>query len=373
MAYAKGFYSNNCKVRVICLRPMEDPAQIFNTLISGTIDGINYEYSCSKTIRSKYFLVRRIDNLIGISRACIDILKEKKSEKTDAIIYYSISTSRAILLFVVTRFKKILFLKEESENPIIYYKIMSPIQRFLFKELHYLLFDGLLLMTKRLVRYFIDENKLKKPFLIVPMTVDISRFDKLDNRNKPVKYIAYCGTLNTNKDGVDVLIDAFSLLSSDFPDLNLYLIGGKASEEEYQSYLDKIALNKLGDKVFFTGRISKEAMPELLCGAHILVLPRPHSLQAEGGFPTKLGEYLATGNPVVVTRVGEITDYLTDQVNVFMAEPGSAESLKNRIIDILLDYDNAQEIGLKGKMAATKYFNYKIQAQSIIEFIRSLS
>ena len=49
----------------------------------------------------------------------------------------------------------------------------------------------------------------------------------------------------------------------------------------------------------------------------MLVLARPDNIQAKGGFPTKLGEYLATGNPVVVTKVGEIPNYLIDGVNAF--------------------------------------------------------
>ena len=50
-------------------------------------------------------------------------------------------------------------------------------------------------------------------------------------------------------------------------------------------------------------------------------MARPDSRQARGGFPTKLGEYLATGKPVCVTKVGEITVYLEDNVSAFLAEP----------------------------------------------------
>jgi glycosyltransferase involved in cell wall biosynthesis len=373
MTYAKGFLKNNCIVSVICMIPLDDPKLVFNKLTSGTIDGIYYNYSCGTTIKNKRFINRKFDELAGIFNVCLEILKEKSSDKTDAIIYYSPSTSRALLLYLVTRCKGIIFLKEESELPPVYLRKMNfALQKLVFKKLHFTFFDGLLLMTKRLVTYFMEERKLKKPYLLVPMTVDFDRFSQISVKEKPIRYIAYCGTLNNRKDGVDLLIDAFARLAKDFPEIKLYLIGGSESEEEFQSYIKQVARYQLTEKVLFTGLMNADAIPELLCGASLLVLPRPNSLQAEGGFPTKLGEYLATGNPVIVTRVGEIPDYLTDEVNVFMAEPGNLDSLVSKIEKILLNYNDAQKIGLMGKMVALEFFNYEVQTKKIISFILSL-
>lgn len=39
---------------------------------------------------------------------------------------------------------------------------------------------------------------------------------------------------------------------------------------------------------------------------------------------TALGEYLASGTPVVVTRVGEVEDYVTDGEIAFVANRGAA-------------------------------------------------
>jgi glycosyltransferase involved in cell wall biosynthesis len=371
MAYAKGFLINNCNVSIICMKPTENPCNPFNLSASGRIGDIYYSYSCGKTIKSQHFLTRRIDNFKGIFRICLDILKEKKADKTDVIIYYSTSTTRAILLYLVTRIKRILFIKEESELPVVYSSKMGFIQRRGFEEIHYLLFDGLLLMTKRLVKYFQEENKINKPFIHVPMTVDPERFVNLRKSNSGNKYIAYCGTLNSNKDGVDFLIDAFVLIAKDFPEVNLYLIGECATEREYKSYIEKIKSRQLDKRVIFTGRVSGDAMPEFLSNALILVSPRPLSVQAEGGFPTKLGEYLATGNPVITTSVGEIPDYLTDGQNVFMAEPGNVESLAGKIREVFYKYEKAKKIGYEGQKIALQYFNPIIQTKSIIDFIKS--
>jgi glycosyltransferase involved in cell wall biosynthesis len=370
MTYAKGLIENNCNVCVVCMKTTENPMNVFNTSTSGIIDGIFYKYSTGKTIISSNVIRRRIDDFNGLLRTCIDLFKEKKTNKTDVIIFYSFSTSRALAIFFITRVKKILFIIEESEHPAVYTKKMFFLWKILFEKLHYQLFDGLLLMTKRLIKYFVEERKMKTPYLHVPMTVDLDRFNLVKKKGLP-QYIAYCGVLNNEKDGVDILIDAFVLLVKEFPDINLYLIGNAASDEEHELYLEKVIQNNLTERIIFTGLVSKNKIPELLCNASLLVLPRPESIQADGGFPTKLGEYLATGNPVVVTKVGEIPEYLTDGVNVFMAEPGNIDSLYCKMRSALLDHTSALIIGENGKKAATESFNYKTQTKNIINFIKS--
>ena len=91
--------------------------------------------------------------------------------------------------------------------------------------------------------------------------------------------------------------------------------------------------------------------------AAILALARPPSHQADGGFPTKLGEYLATGNPVCVTKTGGIPDYLSDEGNAFLAEPGSVESFCDALMRATADPLRAKKVGKNGRATAEKSFS----------------
>jgi glycosyltransferase involved in cell wall biosynthesis len=73
-------------------------------------------------------------------------------------------------------------------------------------------------------------------------------------------------------------------------------------------HLKLIREYRLEGRIQWKGEVPRDQIPAILQHASLLVLPRPESKQAQGGFPTKLGEYLATGNPVCSTRVGEIPD-----------------------------------------------------------------
>ena len=102
-------------------------------------------------------------------------------------------------------------------------------------------------------------------------------------------------------------------------------------------------------------------MPALLGSARILALARPDNLQARNGFPTKLGEYLACGRPVVVTRVGEIGNFLSDGVNGLLADPDDAAAFAEKLIWAAEHPDQAARIGAEGLKSAFKEFSYRTQ------------
>ena len=70
--------------------------------------------------------------------------------------------------------------------------------------------------------------------------------------------------------------------------------------------------------------------------------------------------------------MGEITNYLTDGLNAFIAEPGNINSLISKLKVVLNDYDAAIKIGRNGKKVVSEHFNYIIQTKHIKEFIKSL-
>ena len=204
---------------------------------------------------------------------------------------------------------------------------------------------------------------------IVNMTVDASRFVSITKRKQEDRYIAYCGKASNNKDGVDQLIKAFALVHKKYPNLSLYVIGQAPKRQELNS--TAILASELGvsNCVRFTGAISYTDIPGMLTDADILVLARPNNMQAQYGFPTKLGEYLLTGNPVVVTRVGDIPQYIEDGVSGMVAEPSSPEDFASKIIWLLDHPDKARKIGENGKQVALKYFNNEVEARKIITII----
>ena len=167
--------------------------------------------------------------------------------------------------------------------------------------------------------------------------------------------------LDGNKDGVSILIESFAIIANEFPTLKLQLIGSLKNQSTNQKL--KFLINKFNieNRVIIIESAQRDEIPALLCNSDILALARPNNKQAEGGFPTKLGEYLATGNIVVITDVGEIGLFLKDKINSFISEPDSAEKFSQKIREAMLS-DNTQKIGIEGKKLVYNEFNYLTQA-----------
>ncbi len=265
--------------------------------------------------------------------------------------------------FDVHRFKKgRLFHKWEGEKRANY-----------FIRKGYYAYDGIALMTKTLMKQFMEFPQPGPMLLHLPMTVDFERFKGFRNTcidfDKP--YIAFIGVMDDQKEGINILIQAFAQVADEFPMCKLYLVG--SWNYDTPAHLRLISELKLNDRVFWKGEYPRDDIPSILVNACLLVLPRPNSKQAQGGFPTKLGEYLATGNPVCATRVGEIPNYLVDGESVFFAEPDSVKSLASSIRRALSNPKTAIHVGLNGRKVAEKFFNKDKQALALNDFFKVMS
>lgn len=119
-----------------------------------------------------------------------------------------------------------------------------------------------------------------------------------------------------------------------------------------------------------SGKSHDEAI-RIMKGAVCLVLARPNSLQARAGFPTKLGEYLATGRPVVVTDTGEIGRYLKDGENAYIVRIDECsnvqmeERVAKKILEVMEDPERAERIGAAGKEVAKRCFDWRNHSEAL--------
>jgi len=231
---------------------------------------------------------------------------------------------------------------------------------------------GLFVISKSLKKYFVENGLSEDRIHISNMFVDTNRFEGI-KQDKGEKYFAYCGIVSKYKDGVDVLIKAFSLFHKAYPSYKLYVIGRFGSEDDRKELYEMCISLSVKDSVVFTGQVSPKRMPELLSNAHVLMLARPNNLQSQYGFPTKLGEYLATGNPVIVTNVGEIGDYIKNLVNGVVVEPDNVEAFAEGMKWVIEHPVEAKEIGQSGKQLANSEFSYRTQSKNVLDIILNCS
>lgn len=228
--------------------------------------------------------------------------------------------------------------------------------------------SGIIVISRGLMDYMISRGCKPEKIIIVNMFTDTTRFQGLSKQNNE-PYVAYCGTASNNKDGVDQLVVSFSEVVNKYPNYKLYIIGSTPSNKERFANLDLVKQLGLENNVIFTGHIESVLIPQMLKNASILALDRPDNLQAKYGFPTKLGEYLMTSNPVVITNVGDISYFFKDGYNAMIASPNNPQDFSDKIIWLIEHPEEAIEIGIRGRNVAYNNFNYINETNKLLCFL----
>ena len=365
--YARGFIENGSVADVICFR------NDYLETSSGKADGINYYYPFNQSYRNSSFVIRRYHNLLKYKNTVTLVRRIRKEREIYALIAYTIRLSTFSFAWFLSKACRAKLLLERSEHPLKEYnnKITKHIGK-LKVLIENRFSDGILVISEYLRKFYKNAGSSDSKLLVVPSTVDYKRFRIKTDSPLNFPYICYCGSLTLSKDGVHILIDSFARIADKYPEMSLVLIGKADTSEDEKYFRNKVSELGMEKRVVFTGLLSRNLVPAYLRHAVILTLARPTSMVAEAGFPSKLTEYLSTGKPVVVTRVGEIDRYLTDNLNVFLAEPDSIDDFVNKLEFVLSNYDIALAVGNKGRELATTIFSYNYQAKRILSFVEGL-
>jgi glycosyltransferase involved in cell wall biosynthesis len=152
-------------------------------------------------------------------------------------------------------------------------------------------------------------------------------------RDRPL--ILYAGSFEPYQ-GLDLLLAAFARLRQQHADAFLVVMGGLPQQVERLSAL--AAEHQLDGDCLVTGRVPQQVARQFAQRATTLVSPRDRGSNT----PLKLYEQLASGTPLVATRIPSHTQVLNDQV-CFLVEP-TVEGLAQGMLDSLQDRQRRQQV-----------------------------
>jgi glycosyltransferase involved in cell wall biosynthesis len=366
LAYAKGLVELGNKVTFLLLRDQTWKGELITDGITFVCLSADYASAQAKISKSVEFLktVRKATNWL-----------ESNTTLKPAIVVLLIPNVAA-LLPISKKAAKLGYkvLHERTEYPFVVRKpgLLNYLDNLLYTKIAIHKFDGIFVINKALRTYFQKITYNRIPIEIINMLVDPERFEIEAHHDNIKTKITYCGDMVGSKDGISILIQSFAQIAPDFPNAELHLIGSTSHKGLLDNLQQQCNALGIGGRVVFKGSVSRDQIPVELKNSNFLVLARPANKQAEGGFPTKLGEYLATGNPVVVTNVGEIAEFLKDGVNAFISAPDSSEAFAAKLREALTS-TSARQIGENGKMLVYNEFNYLTQARKLTDFVAKVA
>jgi glycosyltransferase involved in cell wall biosynthesis len=180
--------------------------------------------------------------------------------------------------------------------------------------------------------------------------------------------VFYGGTFG-EKDGMEHLLKGFEYASSKNNNIVLTMTG-KGSRLDMEKFETLVRHSSARDKILNHGFVSYEDYCQILGSAQILCMTRINSRFANAGFPYKLGEFLATGKPVIVSRLPEIQNFVPADACCYVT-PESGEEIGEAILS-LTNQVKRKEVGCRGKAVAFANFDARNISRQLYDFLNSL-
>jgi glycosyltransferase involved in cell wall biosynthesis len=171
--------------------------------------------------------------------------------------------------------------------------------------------------------------------------------------NKPGKYFLYFGRLEKYK-GIFTLIEAASSLK----DTPLLIVGDGEARPE----VEKLIMNKNLTHIHLLGFKEKEELSQLISNSICTISPS----EWYETFGMCLLESFICGRPVIASRIGGMTEVVTENVDGFLITPGNVEELRERMIWMINNQHQAVAMGLMGREKVKTQFNAENHYQKII-------
>jgi glycosyltransferase involved in cell wall biosynthesis len=176
--------------------------------------------------------------------------------------------------------------------------------------------------------------------------------------------VLFVGRLTPHK-GVDRLLRALPAGTA------LQVAGGaghdpRPPERDYPALLRRLAQ---GQDVTFLGPVPDAALPGLYRRAAVLVLPSVDRTCYGREVPVSelLGlvalEAMASGTPVVASRIGGLAEVVVDGETGFLVPPGDTEALRDRLDRLVSDRRLAAQLGANARDLVAERFTWRACAE----------
>lgn len=286
-------------------------------------DESGYKYYAFNNV----FGYRNISRYHAARRGLVDFVKCNDSEKL--IIVYSPHTpflraanwakrkdSRIKICMIVPDLPQYMNL---SEQQTVVYKILKKIDLKKFYSENKMV-DSYIVLTKQMAKVLSVGNR---PYQVIEGIYEAS--ETTAKHANQYKTIVYTGKLNYAF-GALSLVKAFHEISD--PSIRLVICGSGEAKDD----ISKIA--SIDARIEFKGQVSSDEARQCILNGDILVNPRPNdSGYTKYSFPSKIIDYLTTGNPVVAFKLDGMPEVY--EKFIYYIPQNTIDSIRNTIENVL--------------------------------------
>jgi glycosyltransferase involved in cell wall biosynthesis len=161
---------------------------------------------------------------------------------------------------------------------------------------------------------------------------------------------------------LDLVLDSMQALASRVKERVGLILTGSAKTSRTQDYSFEIVQ---------PGVVSRGQLNQYLSASNVALMPLRDHIANRARWPTKVGDYLAAGLPVVLNPVGDVARILQNAgLEVFC--DSTAESFAEKLKWFLQNPLEANQLGLKGRKFVEEEFNWAKEAVRFEEIYKNL-
>lgn len=168
--------------------------------------------------------------------------------------------------------------------------------------------------------------------------------------------VMYIGNLESYQ-GIDLLLQSFSIVSRQYADASLVIIGG--AEMDIVKYRELSIQLGVAKQVYLLGPRPVGQIGHYMAQADVLVSPRTQGLNT----PMKVYSYLDSGVAVLATRLSTHTQVMNDDI-AMLAEPDSDDFSKS-LLKLLSDEELRTQLATAAKEKIQREHSYAAFRQKV--------
>ena len=224
----------------------------------------------------------------------------------------------------------------------------------------------LIAVTKAEKDQYIKRGLSEDKIEIIPNGIDVSEYETLPERGRfrkkydiapNEKIILYLGRLHKRK-GIDFLINGFSILSGQYKNVKLVIVG---PDDGFLNILKKqVKKLKIEDSIIFTGAVTENEKFEAFIESDLLVYPA--ILEIFGLVPF---EAIMCGTPVIVCDDCGCGEIIKEADCGYLVKFGDVNDLKDKMNFALENTENNNKLVENGKRFINENLTWKKVGKSV--------
>ncbi len=364
---SKSLVSQGHSVNIINKKGVHNKSTYPDLKVTGDFESIQYIYTSGDPFRNDRFIRRNFLKMKGIINEVSVLRRMKRKKELDYAILSTHNFSSIFYYYILSKlvgFRTILnHVEYFSDAKMKWPKLGKWMNDQLHDKYALLLVD----ISFPISEFLIDHIKKTAPhkhYLKIPILAEFEKFNNTEILQLPA-YFFFSGAA-AHLEIVKFIIDSFMQLNDSPASLYLAIKGEKIHLHEIEKYINSRA-NPKKIKLFTT--LTEKQLYNYYRNATALLIPLRPTIQDKARFPHKIGEYLASGNPVISTNYGEVKYYFKDMDTMLIASKYDVNLFSDKMQYVLDHPFESRAVGAKGQEFALGNFDYRIYGAKIEKFL----